>query len=135
MNADLEERLALFEESGQVAPEVVSFTRSELDSVAAEWDLLLEEENAGMLVSHLLLALERARAGDAIEDWEGSEDAAEELATRPWAVEKAKRIVSNARSALGADLPDREAQFLALHLAAIAERQDVVPEERRSEDK
>lgn len=135
MNAGLEKRLSLFEETGQVSPEVVSFARGQLERVAEEWGLILEEENAGMLVSHLLLALERARAGDAIEDWEGSEDAAEELAARPWAVGRAERIVKHAWSVLGANLPEGETRFLALHLASIAEVQHVVPEERRSEDK
>ena len=134
LNTDLEKRLALFEESGQVSAEVVSFTRDELERVAEEWGLVLEEENAGMLVSHLLLALERARAGEAIADWEGSEDAAEELAARPRAVEKAQRIVSNAQSTLGANLPEGEARFLALHLAAIAEVQDIALKERRGEN-
>jgi hypothetical protein len=133
LDADLEKRLALFEETGQVSPEVVRFARGELERVAGGWDLVLEEESAGMLVSHLLLALERTRAGGAIEEWEGSEDAAEELAERPWALEEAQRIVDNARGALGADLPEGETRFLALHLAAIAEVQGVVPEERGGE--
>lgn len=135
MDADLEKRLTLFEETGQVSPEVIGFTRGELERVAGVWGLVLEEESAGMLVSHLLLALERARAGEAIEEWEGSEDAAEELADRPWAVGEAQRIVDSARAALDADLPEGEIRFLALHLAAIAEVQGVVPEERSSEDR
>jgi len=120
----------MFEETGQVSPEVVRFARGELGRVAEGWGLALEEGSAGMLVSHLLLALERARAGEAIGEWEGSEDAAEELAERPWALEEAQRIVDNARGALGTDLPEGEARFLALHLAAIAEVQGVAPEER-----
>ena len=131
MDADLEMRLRLFEETGQVSPEVIRFARGELDSVALAWGLVLEEETAGMLVSHLLLALERARAGEAIEEWEGAEDADDDLAGRPWAVERARRIVENARVAVGADLPEGEVRFLALHLAAIAETQGVVPGERR----
>ena len=106
--------------------------RGELDRVAQGWGLALEEDSAGMLVSHLLLALERARAGEVIWEWEGQEDTADELAERPWALEEARRIVENARVELGADLPDGEVRFLALHLAAIAEVQGVVPGGRRS---
>lgn len=135
MDADLEKRMALFQETGQVSSEVSRFVRGELERLAGEWGLVLEEESAGMLVSHLLLALERARAGEAIGEWEGSEDAAAELDERPWAVEEARGIVDNARTALGADLPEGEERFLALHLAAIAEVQGVVPEERSSGDR
>ena len=132
MDAELNRRMRLFEETGQVSPEVSSFVRSELERVAGEWDLKLEEETAGMLISHLLLALERARAGESINEWEGSEDAAEELAERPWAVDKAREVVRGARTDLGVELPETEINFLALHLAAIAEVQGKEPEERRS---
>ncbi len=134
MDAELTRRMELFQETGQVSPEVASFVREELQRVAAEWNLKLEEESAGMLVSHLLLALERARRGEAIQEWEGSEDTAEELAERPWAVDKAREIVGNALPKLDADLPDTEVRFLALHLAALAEVQGKEPEERRSTD-
>jgi transcriptional regulatory protein LevR len=132
VDAELNRRMRLFQETGQVSSEVSSFVRSELERVAEEWDLKLEEDTAGMLVSHLLLALERARAGEAIEEWEGSEDAAEELAERPWAVDKAREVVRDARTDLGAVLPETEVNFLALHLATIAEVQGKDPEERRS---
>lgn len=132
MDAELNRRMKLFEETGQVSLEVSSFARGKLEHVADEWDLKLEEETAGMLVSHLLLALERARAGESISEWEGSEEAAEELADRPWAVEKAREVVRDARTDLGAELPETEINFLALHLAAIAEVQGKEPGERRS---
>jgi transcriptional regulatory protein LevR len=123
VDAELNRRMRLFQETGQVSLEVSSFVRSELEQVADEWDLKLEEETAGMLVSHLLLALERARAGESINEWEGSEDVVEELAERPWALDKAREVVQAARTELGADLPETEVNFLALHLAAIAEVQ------------
>jgi hypothetical protein len=132
VDAELNRRMKLFEETGQVSPEVSSFARGKLEHVADEWGLKLEEETAGMLVSHLLLALERARAGESINEWEGSEDAAEELAERPWAVDKAREVVRDARIDLGANLPETEINFLALHLAAIAEVQGKDPGERRS---
>jgi len=132
VDAELNKRMRLFQETGQVSSEVSSFVRSKLEHVAEEWDLKLEEDTAGMLVSHLLLALERARAGEAIKEWEGSEDAAEELAERPWALDKAREVVRDARTDLGTDLPETEVSFLALHLAAIAEVQGKEPGERRS---
>jgi transcriptional regulatory protein LevR len=132
VDAELNRRMRLFEETGQVSPEVSSFVRNELERVAGEWDLKLEEETAGMLVSHLLLALERARAGESINELEGSEDAAEEVAERPWAANKAWEVVRGARTDLGVDLPETEVNFLALHLAAIAEVQGKEPGERRS---
>jgi transcriptional regulatory protein LevR len=132
VDAELNKRMRLFQETGQVSSEVSSFVRSKLEHVAEEWDLKLEEDTAGMLVSHLLLALERARAGEAIKEWEGSEDAAEELAERPWALDKAREVVRDARTDLGTDLPETEVNFLALHLAAIAEMQAKDPGKRRS---
>ena len=132
MDTELNRRMKLFEETGQVSPEVSSFARGQLKRVADEWHLKLEEETAGMLVSHLLLALERARAGESIDEWEGSEDAAEELVERPWAVDKAREVLQAAKTDLGADLPETEVNFLALHLAAIAEVQGKEPDRRRN---
>ena len=132
MDGALRKRVEVFQQTGQVSEETATFATRELERAAREWGFVLKEENAGMLVSHLLLALERVRAGEPIEEWEGEEDVAEELAEVPGVVEEARRIVGRASSELGAELPETEVNFLALHLSVIAGAQGQGPDKERS---
>jgi transcriptional regulatory protein LevR len=134
MDEELRRRIRLFEQSGQVSPQVCAFVEEQLELAARKWNVRLAEEVVGMMVSHLVMALERERTGKAVEESEGLEDAAEELSEHPVAVEQAKCIVEAARSELDVKLPEREIQFLALHLAAISENQkNYAVEERVSQ--
>ncbi|GLZ06079.1 hypothetical protein Acsp03_35450 [Actinomadura sp. NBRC 104412] len=122
MDPLLEERLAIFERTGQVSPEICRFVRDELEALAAAGGEITEE-SAGTLASHLLLALQRARDGEALTDFPADDTVRAELAGQPRAMEQAAALAGRARSALGADLPEQEVRFLALHLAVLRQRE------------
>ncbi|MFI8994126.1 PRD domain-containing protein [Streptomyces sp. NPDC053542] len=120
-------RLQLFRDSGQASPQVTRFVEEELTALAAEGHPVTED-TAGLLTSHLVMALTRLLNGEPIEQFLTDDDVAVELADHPRAVERAHAISLRAKKELGAALPDSEINFLAMHLAVLrknALRRDV----------
>jgi hypothetical protein len=126
MSDALEERLALrvqvFRETGQVRPEVAEFVEDELKRLANS-GLPVSEETAGMLTSHLMTALDRLLSGEALSDPAADAQMTAELADHPGALELARRIAARAERVLGTGpLPASETNYLAMHLAVLAQR-------------
>ncbi|MBU3862770.1 PRD domain-containing protein [Streptomyces sp. 4503] len=121
MEAQLAQRIRLFTESGQVRWEVAEFVASELEALAAD-GRPVTEESAGMLTSHLMMALTRLLDGESIEKTSADEQIAAELDSHPEAVAGARAVAERAERQLGAALPDSEINFLAMHLAVLAQR-------------
>ncbi|MEU7483577.1 PRD domain-containing protein [Streptomyces sp. NPDC042319] len=111
-------RIQLFRESGQAPQQVTRFVEEELTALAAEGHTVTEE-TAGMLTSHLVMALTRLLNGEPIEQFLTDEEVAAELAGHPDAVERARAVSFRAEKELGASLPDSEINFLAMHLAVL----------------
>ncbi|MFD7289114.1 transcriptional antiterminator [Streptomyces sp. NPDC059863] len=120
MDDQLALRVRLFRESGQVRPEVAAFVTEELAALAAEGHTVTEA-TAGMLTSHLMMALDRLLDGAPIEEFRTDEQVAAELAGHPEAVARARAVSVRAERELGAPLPDSEINFLGLHLAVLAQ--------------
>ncbi|MFJ8824487.1 PRD domain-containing protein [Streptomyces sp. NPDC102467] len=121
MDDQLALRIQLFREGGQVSPEVADFVTAELAALEAE-GRPITEESAGMLTSHLMMALTRLLGGAPIGEFVTDEQVAAELADHPEAVERARRVSGRAHAELGATLPESEINFLALHLAVLAQQ-------------
>ncbi len=121
MDDQLALRIQLFRESGQVRPEVADFVTAELIALT-DGGRRVTEETAGMLTSHLMMALTRLLAGEPIEQFLTDEQVRAELAAHPEAVTRAREIAGRAGTALGAHLPDSEINFLAMHLAVLAQQ-------------
>lgn len=121
MEEKLALRIQLFRESGQVRAETADFVQAELEALAAD-GRSVSEDTAGMLTSHLMMALHRAQNGEAIEEFAAGEQAAAELAQVPRAVERAQQIAGRAERTLGARLPESEVSYLAMHLAVLDQR-------------
>lgn len=121
MDEQLALRIQLFREGGQVRPEVADFVTAELAALADE-GAPVTEETAGMLTSHLMMALTRLLDGEPIEEFLTDEQVAAELAAHPAAVERARQVAERAEGRLCAALPTSEVNFLALHLAVLAQR-------------
>jgi hypothetical protein len=115
-------RIGLFRDTGQVRGEVADFVEAELKGLA-DAGLCVREETAGMLTSHLMMALNRLLDGESLDDADAGEHMAAELADRPDALRLARQIAVRAQRTLGsAPLPDSETHYLAMHLAVLAQR-------------
>lgn len=124
MEEKLALRIQLFRQTGQVRAEVAEFVEGELDGLAAS-GRTVTEETAGMLTSHLMMALTRLVNGEALAEFPTDESVAAELADRTEAVELAEQIAVRAQQALGALPPRSEVNFLAMHLAVLDQRSPV----------
>jgi hypothetical protein len=138
MEEKLEEGLALriqlFRQTGQVRPEVAEFVERELRGLTRS-GLPVCEETAGMLTSHLMMALNRLLNGESLEDPDAGEHMAAELAGRPGSVRLARQIARRAEQALGTGpLPDAETGYLAMHLAVLAQRPTAAGTQETSND-
>ncbi|NBE53119.1 transcriptional antiterminator [Streptomyces boluensis] len=114
-------RIRLFRDSGQVRPEVAAFVAAELVALAAEGHTVTEE-SAGLLTSHLLMALTRLLDGEPIAGSDADGQIAAELSGHPTALARARAVALRAGRELGAVLPESEVNFLGMHLAVLAQR-------------
>ncbi|MGW4035816.1 transcriptional antiterminator [Streptomyces sp. NPDC004778] len=121
MDEQLALRLRLFREGGQAAPEVIDFVAAELTALEDEGNTVTEA-TAGMLTSHLTMALGRLLREEPIQEFSTDEQAAAELDAHPEAVARARAISERARQALGPTLPESEINFLGLHLAVLTQQ-------------
>ncbi|WP_329042416.1 transcriptional antiterminator [Streptomyces sp. NBC_00178] len=126
MDDQLALRIRLFREGGQVPPEVVDFVAAELSSLEDEGHVVTEA-SAGMLTSHLMMALGRLLGGEPIEQFLTDDQVASELAGHPGAVARARAVSARAERDLGAALPESEVNFLGMHLAVLGGRSGSVP--------
>nr|BBH93215.1 hypothetical protein KTA_14140 [Thermogemmatispora argillosa] len=124
MEADLEQRLTVFEREGLAAPEIVAFVREIAGWLEQEAQCIGDEEHMGPLISHLLLALERVRRGEELGSaWSPLvHEEANALRTLPRLQAWAEAIRERARQRLGLSLPAQEEDFLLLHLGALVLR-------------
>ncbi|MFB6703777.1 PRD domain-containing protein [Streptomyces sp. NPDC056333] len=126
MDDQLALRIQLFREGGQVKPEVADFVAAELVALEAD-GRTVTEASAGMLTSHLMMALTRLLDGEPIEQFLTDDQVAAELAGHPDAVARARAISARAEQKLGAALPDSEINFLGMHLAVLAQHSPATP--------
>ncbi|MET8328578.1 PRD domain-containing protein [Streptomyces sp. NPDC005181] len=126
MDDQLALRIQLFREGGQVKPEVADFVAAELAALEAD-GRTVTEASAGMLTSHLMMALTRLLNGEPIEQFLTDDQIAAELAGHPHAVARARAISERAEQELGAALPDSEINFLGMHLAVLARHSPAAP--------
>lgn len=115
MSLDL--RLRLLEESGQIGPAVAALTRQTIGRVEAEYGLVLDEENGSMFVTHLAVALERLRQGQAIAAMPEAALAEVRGYGREWRF--IERVAAEAASQMGVTVPEGEVGFLTAHLATL----------------
>src|SRR5438067_1752252 len=113
MDTDLEQRLAFFEEAGAVDPDLCGFVRGELAMLDAQ-GFVLTEASAGMFATHLLMALQRVRDGEPLEEPQGAETVARELSAHPAAVESAHGLAARAAAQSKVELPVHEVNFVAM---------------------
>jgi hypothetical protein len=115
---ELERRLRFFEDAGSVDVDLCGFVRDELDALAAD-GFLITEETAGMLTSHLLMALQRVRAEEPVDVPAEADLIASQLAGFDDAVSRAAGLAHRARDDHSVALPSHEVDFVALHLATL----------------
>ncbi len=114
----LELRLRLLEESGQISPEVAELTRRILARVEERYGIVLTEENGAMFTTHLAIALERLRSGEAIEAMVAEGLAEVKAYPEEWAF-VSETVAGEAGRQLGVVVPEGEIGYLTAHLITL----------------
>ena len=113
---DIKERLQILQSAGTISPETYALMVQIIDRTKSKWNLVLTEENASALLTHLAMARERILKGDIAAPL----DAAifEEIKSSP-DYEHASAIVGDWNALLGNLLPEAETGYLLLHLCTL----------------
>lgn len=119
----LELRLRLLQESGQISPEVAQVTRSILGRVEEHYGISLTEQNGAMFTTHLAVALQRLRSGQAIEEMPAESLAEVKCYPKEWTF-VTEVVAGEAMRALGVSLPESEIAYLTAHLITLVQLQD-----------
>lgn len=113
-------RLEVFAATDGIDPRVVPLVRSELVRLPIPPERLTDAV-LGTFTSHLVNALNRAVAGEALTHF-AAQDVVDAVVTeRPDTLDHARALAGRAGDALGVVLPDTEIRILCLHLATIGE--------------
>jgi transcriptional antiterminator len=116
LDPGLRRRLDLLRDSGQVDPDIAEFLESALPELAARVGVPATEETLATLTSHVALALQRIRRGEALREWKGA--GADELADSPELLQAAGDFTERASAVAGGEVPQQELVFIAMHLGA-----------------
>lgn len=116
MDKKIQQRLAILEAGDQLDANIKQVVIDGIKLIEDKFDILINEENGSMLVTHLAMALMRIKRG---EDVEGlSEVALEEVRSQPhydWCLEFCQWLEEQANL----DIPEGEKGYIALHICSL----------------
>ena len=112
-------RFTLMLDSGQVQQRVVDMLTEIIQQIERDYSLLLNEDNAGMFVSHIALALQRLADDKPLEEYPSVVLAEARTMAQQWAY--AQKIAAYTAEALGKPLPEGEIGYLTIHLQRLVQ--------------
>lgn len=113
----IETRLQLLQESGQASPAAVAATRMVVAAVEERFNITVSEANGAPFVTHLVIALTRLAAGEALRQLPAAALSEAQAAADEWALIADR--AGAAAATVGATLPEAEVAYLTLHLSAL----------------
>jgi transcriptional regulatory protein LevR len=126
-NMDLTVRLQILKDAGQISEQCYQSMLKLIDVLAEKWNIILNEENGAMLITHVAIAWERILKHEVI-------NAIEELLYKE--VESSKyfrqsqQILTDWELELKKAFPQVEKEYIMLHLCALLEKEEVRDETR-----
>ena len=113
----LEQRLNLLEQGNVIDTDVRIVVERLMEQVSVSIGRSLDTSTGHMFVTHLSMALKRAKAGEALSEMPPA--LAEELADRQIEIALGREILSEADDALGTKLPETEVYLIAAYIATL----------------
>jgi len=114
----LAQRLAIYDADPTVPAGVTDFVRSELALIDPQQ--ILTDDDAGVFVSHLIMAIARLITGKPIPEEMDADTYAEVVAEQPNARDCADALATRVKNQFSVIPPESELQYLTVHLALLA---------------
>lgn len=121
MHPSVRARLDVFGSMDEIPGDVVATVADEIDRLDPAGRL--DDEVLGSLVSHLVMALSRAVAGDTTVEGPAEAVYAEVLASAPEVDARATALAGRVSERLAVPVPEAERRFVAVHLAVVDHHQ------------
>ncbi len=112
-----DERFDLLRESDQAGDQAIALTRQVAQAVERDFRLALNEDNGGMFVTHVAIAVQRLIDGVALDTPPAVVLAEARALSGEWAY--AEKLAASLTTALGKTVPEGEIGYLTLHLARL----------------
>ena len=113
------QRFVLMLESGQVQPRVMDVVTNIMTQIEQDYGLSLNEDNAGMFVTHIALALQRLTDDEPLEEVPSVVLDEARALTRQW--NYAQQIAAEVAGMLDRPLPEGEIGYLTIHLERLVQ--------------
>lgn len=112
----LQERLNILEESEQISGEIKTAVMDFAQDFEKEYSLVLTEENASMLITHLAMALARIKNGEKINEID--ELALNEVKQNKL-FDELPKFYKSLEEKLNIKIPDSEKGFIVVHACTV----------------
>jgi transcriptional regulatory protein LevR len=116
-DSPFDERFQLLRESGQAGEQAITLTWLIIQQVEQAFSLTLNEDNGGMFVQHVVIALQRLIDGAALNEPPSVVLHEARAFVNEWAY--AETVAESLARTLGKRFPDGEIGYLTLHLARL----------------
>jgi transcriptional antiterminator len=113
------ERFALMLDSGQIQQRIVDVVMEIIRQIERDYHLSLNEDNAGMFVTHIALALQRLADDQPLEETPPVVLAEARTMAQQW--DYAQRLAAYIAEALVKSLPEGEIGYLTIHLQRLVQ--------------
>lgn len=113
---DLNERLEIFKDSGQISGESYEALLRVIDMIKLQYGIVLTEENGAMFITHLSIANERIKKQEFIESID--KEIYKEIENDE-NYHKADQAFDSIEQELNIEIPENEKGYIILHLCTL----------------
>ena len=113
---ELDDRLIILRDSGQIDEDIYQKSIRIISMFNTKWNIELKEENGAMLITHLCIALQRAKNNSKVEEID--EEIYGEVKLNP-NFKTCKRVLEDIKSEINMDIPENEQSFIVMHLCVL----------------
>lgn len=115
---ELEFRLKILKDSNQISEDTYENVIKIISIIRQNYNIDISEENGGMFITHIAIALERIKINESVEANNIDEDIYEEILKNEH-FEKCKAITNEIQEEININIPEGEERFIIMHLCTM----------------
>lgn len=110
---EFENRLMILKSAGQIGDDSIALASKVLSSLENKYNIILNEQNGAMLITHIVMANERIISGNTVEPL--ADVIKDQLATDP-NIEKATLVTNSVIEEFGESFDEVERDYILMHI-------------------